>query len=103
MQKLILFGRATKDAVVVESKSGNDFVSFSIAVNRYRGKDTETETTYYDCILFGENRIQPAAEKIKKGDLVVVEGRPQAEGYTDKEGNSKANLKVVVEEWQVLK
>lgn len=103
MQKLIIFGRATKDAVLVKAKSGNDFASFSIAVNRYRGKDAESETTYYDCILFGEGRIQPATDKIQKGDLVVIEGRPQAEGYLDKEGSAKANLKVIVEEWQVLK
>ncbi len=102
IQQLMLLGRATKDGEVLASKEGKTFGKFSIAVNRYRGKELEEEATFYEVVNFGKNAEQ-IADKVKKGDLVSVIGRPKAEGYLSKEGEPKAQLKVVAEKWQVLK
>lgn len=103
MQKLILVGRATKDAETISSKAGRDFTVFSIAVNRHlKGKDAET--TFYDVVAFGtEDRVKKAAEIIKKGDRMLVIGRPEAEGYASKDGEVKARVKVIADEWNALK
>src|SRR5689334_2704305 len=102
IQKLILLGRATKDAEAVQEK----FIAFSVAVNRYVGKpktkDREQEVTFYECLSFGKE-VSKRAALIKKGDLIVVEGRPEVEAYLSKEGEAKATLKVLVDDWQVLK
>ena len=103
MQKLILLGRATKDAELVDAKSGKQFVAFSLAVNRYLGKERGEETHFYDCVIFPKKDAAEKAEKIKKGDLVAAEGRPEAEAYLSKEGEPRARLKVIVDDWQAIK
>ncbi len=105
MQKLLLVGRVTRDAEVISAKSGKDFVSFGLAVNRYITKDKEVsqETTFYEVLSFGENKVKAAEEKVKKGDLVFLEGRPEADAYLGKDGTAKASLKVFADNWQVIK
>lgn len=105
MQKLILMGHATHDAelIAAKKKGGKDFAKFGMAVNRYLGKDKGNEVTFYECLLFGEKSINSAKDKIKKGDLITVDGRPQAEAYLSKDGEAKANLVVLVDNFRVLK
>ena len=103
MQKLLLLGRATKDAELIEAKSGKPFVAFSLAVNRYLGKERGEETQFYDCVIFTKSDVEKAATTIKKGDLIALDGRPEAEAYLTKEGEPKATLRVVTDDWQVIK
>lgn len=103
MQKLILLGHATRDAENKEAKSGKDYATFGMAVNRYLGKEKGADTTFYECIVFGKKQVEKVAEKIKSGDLVLVTGRPEAEAYLSKEGEAKSKLTVFVDDWQALK
>lgn len=102
-QNITLLGRATKDSALVSSKDGKQFSAFSVAVNRYMGKDQDSQAQYYDCLVFGEKQASNAYNKIKKGDIVTLWGRPETEAYINKEGEPKANIKVIVDDWQVLK
>lgn len=105
MQRIMLAGHVTKDAELISSKAGTNFAVFTLAVNRAFSKDTEKqrEANFYDIICFGEERAKVIESKVKKGDLVFVEGRPEAEAYTDKSGEPKAAIKVIVDTWQVIK
>ncbi len=103
MQKLILLGRATKDAELIDAKSGKQFAVFSLAVNRYLGKERGEEVQFYDCVVFSKKDVEKAGTLIKKGDLVAVDGRPEAEAYLSKEGEPKARLRVVTDDWQLIK
>jgi single-stranded DNA-binding protein len=104
MQYLMLFGRTVADSELFESsnKEGRKFAVFTLAVNRYVGKGKDEEVTYYDCICF-----LPSAEKlferVKKADKVLVQGRPTAEAYINKDGAAVGKIKVVVESWEVVK
>ena len=71
-QLLLLCGRATDDSELLTSKNKKDknFAVFSVATNRYLGKDNDAEVTYYDCICFNSS-VEKLVEKIKKGDRVV--------------------------------
>lgn len=98
IQKLILVGRAVNDAKVVNEKLG----TFSVAVNRFVAKE-QHEVTFYECLTFGEVNIK-RLENLKKGDIVVVEGRPEAEAYLSKDKKeAKAQLKVICDNWQIAK
>lgn len=101
MQQLILLGRATKDAEVLESKEGKKYAKFSLAVNEYMGKGKEDRTTFYNTLVF--NKSYDKTESIKKGDLVLVEGRPEVDAYLSKEGEAKASLVVFADKWKALK
>lgn len=101
LQQSIVLGRATKDAEVLESKGGKKYAKFSVAVNEYLGKDKEEKTTFYDALVF--NKTSENADLIKKGDLVLLEGRPDVDPYISKEGEAKASLLIYAEKWRVLK
>jgi single-strand DNA-binding protein len=103
MQKLILVGRAVKDAETFDTKKGKKFAVFTLAVNRYLGKEKGQEATFYDCVMFNDKTAEKVTERVKKGDVVLVEGRPDAEAYLSKENEPKAKLKVIVDDWQALK
>jgi len=100
---LFLVGRATKDAETLKTKADKIFSKFSVAVNEYKGKDIEEKVYYYDVLVFG-NTAAKAKEHIKKGDAIIVQGRPEANAYIPKDGKEpKAKITVLAESWKVLK
>jgi len=102
LQHLILFGRATKDAEIFESKKKTPFAKFSIAVNEYNKKDKIEDASYYDIVVFG-NSTKAVLNSVKKGDHVLVEGKPEVEAYLSKENEPKARISVLAESWRVVK
>ena len=69
---VMLTGRLTRDPEIIVAKNGVHFVSFAIAVNRYRGKDKPVETTFVDCAAFGTQGTF-VSKYIAKGDEVMIE------------------------------
>lgn len=103
MQTLILVGRATRDGEEFVSKKEKKFSKFSLAVNEYKGKDAEEKVTFYDVVVFGK-LSEKVAERVNKGDLVMVIGKPEVEAYISKKDNEpKGVLNVVAESWNVVK
>ena len=100
LQQLLLVGRATKDAEVLESKEGKTYGKFSMAVNEYRGKDNEEGTSFYNILVF--NKTAPNIDKIQKGGMVMIQGRPSVDPYLSKEGEPKASLVVFADKWKKL-
>ena len=102
MQQLLIMGRATRDAEVLESKEGRHYARFSVGVNEYLGKDREERTTFYNCLVMND-KLTDNAGKIVKGDLVMVDGRPDVDAYISNEGEAKANLIILADRFKVLK
>ena len=69
-QRIILLGNATADAEAKTSQKGNAYTPFSVAVND--GKDGSA--TFFPIVAFGKV-AEEAAKVVKKGQLVLVEGR----------------------------
>lgn len=101
MQQLIVLGRATKDAEVLASKEGKNYARFAVAVNDYAGADKKERTSFFNVLVF--NKSHERADKIKKGDYVMVEGRPEADAYLSSDGEAKANMTVFANRWRLLK
>ena len=103
MHTLVLLGRATKDAEVLTSKAKTKYTKFSVAVNEYNSKTKEEKPYYYDVLVFGKT-AEKAVEHVKKGDTVMVQGRPEADAYISKKDNeAKGSIKVMADSWKVLK
>lgn len=68
--RITLVGNATADAEAKESKKGTAYTPFSVAVND--GKNGEV--TFFPVVAFGRTG-EAVAKVIKKGQLVLVEGR----------------------------
>ncbi|KXK08724.1 MAG: single-stranded DNA-binding protein [Candidatus Dojkabacteria bacterium] len=103
LQQLFLLGRSTRDAEVLESKEGKSYAKFSLAVNEFRqtGAERETYTQYYNVLVFGKRSGR--AEAIKKGDLVMVDGRPDVDAYLSNDGEPKASLIVFADRFRIMK
>jgi len=103
LQQLYLLGRSTKDAEVLESKEGKQYAKFSLAINEYfgRGDDRTDRTQFYNVLVV--NKSSENASRIKKGDLVLVDGRPDVDAYISKDGEAKANMVVFADKWRVMK
>jgi single-strand DNA-binding protein len=101
MQQLLVLGRATKDGEVLASKDGKNYAKFSVAVNEYLGAKKEERTSFFNVLIF--NKSYERVDKVKKGDYVMVEGRPEADAYLSNEGEAKASMTVFANKWRVLK
>lgn len=102
IQTVIVVGRATKDAEMLESKAGKAYVKFSIAVNSKSKKDEEATVTYYDVLLF-DKQAENAKDKVKKGDALLVVGKPSFDAYVSKDKTAKPAVTILPNHWQVLK
>ena len=102
IQHFIVVGRATKDSEVFESKKKTKYAKFSIAVNEYSKKDKEENASFYDVVVFANSAKTPL-DNIKKGDKILVQGKPEAEAYLSKDNEPKAKITVVADTWKVLK
>ena len=98
---LFLAGRATKDAELLKSKSDKEFAKFSLAVKEYNAKTKEEKVTYFDIVVFGKTATK-AFERVKKGDMVIIQGKPEVNAYLSKDAEAKASISVLADSWQVL-
>ena len=90
---MVLIGRLTKDAVVVQLKDDRQVVNFTIAINdNYKPKNSDkwvTVTTYINCAYWLSPKV---AERLKKGNLIEITGRLAVSAYSTMQGEAKGTL-----------
>ena len=97
-----LRGRLTKDPEVRYSNAGKAVTRFAVVTSR-RVKDQQTgdwsdaDTTFWDCVAFGQ-LAENCAESLEKGTAVVVTGNAAQEEWETKEGEKRKSMKVVAED-----
>ena len=97
LNKIILQGRATRDAELRRTGSGTAVSSFSLAVDRnFKSQSGEKEVDFIDIVLW-KNTAEFAAKYVIKGRMVIVEGRLQIRDWTDKDGNKRRSAEVVAD------
>lgn len=105
MQKIIITGNITRDAVINET-NGRKAINFSVAVNeRYKDKDGNKceRASFYSCTLWREaSQSTEISKYIKKGGKVMVVGKPSSELYKDKENKTSIDLRINVSEVELL-
>jgi single-stranded DNA-binding protein len=80
-QRIIIAGNATRKPERRKSKAGDvEFTTLRVAVQDKRG-----ESVYFPIIIFGK-QAEVTAERINKGDEVLVEG------HIDKDNNGRFNV-----------
>jgi single-strand DNA-binding protein len=84
-------GRITHDLTVKEGDT--PVCGFRIACDRDFGREKKTD--FLDCVSFGKT-----AEFINrffgKGRMIIVNGRLQVDEWTDRDGNKRSTVKIVV-------
>lgn len=85
--------------------ANNTFIAnFSIAVNNQRKTatgETVKKTDWYNITATGR-QAQVLAEYARKGDPLYIEGKQTFNPWTDREGNSRVSVDVLVQDFRFL-
>lgn len=96
MNKAIIMGRVGKDAECRFTASGQAVANFSVATTERFSKDGEKQerTEWHDVVFWGK-LAEVVGEYVKKGSMVLVEGRIEKHKYQDKDGNDRLSVNIV--------
>lgn len=97
LNKVILGGRVCADPELKKTASDLSVVSFTVAVNRKRGKDGETQADFIRCTAW-RNTADFIANYFRKGSSICVVGQLNIRQWTDKDGNKRESAEIVVDE-----
>ena len=85
MNKTIISGRLGRDPELQTGASGAEYCTFSVAVDRRKGKDDEEKKTdWFRCVAFNKTAVF-IHTYFKKGDGIEIIGRMENSPYKDKE------------------
>lgn len=101
MNNLTVNGNLVKDLEVKTYGKDGILGSFTIANNERVGQNEVT--SFINCTMFGEKRIEALQKYLVKGCKVLITGRLQIENYQDDEGNYKSFTNVVVDNLEIEK
>ena len=101
MNNLTVNGNLVKDMEVKPYGKGNILASFTVANNERVGQ--EETTSFINCVMFGEKRIEALQKYLVKGCKVLITGRLQVENYKDEDGNYKNYTSVVINNLEIEK
>ena len=97
LNKIILMGRLARNPELKRTQSGTAVTSFSLAVDRdFKGQDGKKETDWIDCVAW-KGTAETVCKFFSKGRMMIVVGRLQIRGCTDKDGNKRRSAEVQVE------
>lgn len=82
MKTLIIDGRLGADAEIRQTKTGREYVRFSLANSGYANGQTTTE--WYDVTSFDDNILKNRIKVLKKGAYVIVTGTPRTDVNVDR-------------------
>lgn len=94
--KVILAGRLTRDPELRQTPNGVAVASFSLAVDKPFNKDKEKAADFFDCVAW-RGTADFVSRYFEKGKPILVEGRLQNNDYTNKDGEKRRRVEVLVE------
>lgn len=94
MNEVCLVGRLTADPELKQSGE-HSYCRFTVAVDR-RGQEG---ADFIPCVTFGKT-AEGAAQWLKKGVRVALDGRISTSSYTDKDGQKRNSWSVSVRSWE---
>lgn len=100
INKVILVGRISNDITINKSQSGTSMCNFSIAVDRYMGKDKEKATDFIRCTAFGST-ADILGRYAGKGKQVAIEGNIKTGSY-EKDGVKHYTQDVQIDKVELL-
>ena len=105
INKVILVGNLGQDPQSRAMPSGKAVVNLRIATtDQWRDKQTgeNRENTEWHNVVMFDRLAEIAAEYLRKGSQVYVEGRLRTRKWTDKEGQDRYTTEVIANDMQML-
>lgn len=100
-QIVIIEGNLGRDPEQRFLSSGDGVTNFSVAVTEKGSKGKDDTTTWFRCVAFGKVG-EIAAQYLKKGSNVLIDGRIRTGKYTDKNGVERDTWEVLVNNLRMI-
>ena len=106
VNKVIILGRLGQDPDMRATAGGTQVANLSVATTEIGRKDQngnrgEDQTEWHRCVLFGRT-AEIAAQYLKKGSQVYIEGRLQTRKWQDQQGNDRYSTEIIANEMQLM-
>ncbi len=102
LNKVFIIGNLTRDPELKNLPSGMSVASFGVATNRVwknqQGQKQE-DTQFHNIVVFGK-QADITAQYLKKGGLVMIEGRLQTRNWEAQDGSKRNRTEIVSERLQ---
>ena len=105
INKVIIVGNLGRDPEVRYTTDNNAIANVSIATtDRYKDKTTgeQKEITEWHRVVFFNRLGEIAAEYLKKGSQVYIEGKLRTRKWTDNNGVEKYSTEIIADQLQML-
>lgn len=96
MNKFMCMGRISQMSELKAVGESGKALNFSVAINRYNGKNKESSTDFIPVSAFNAN-AENIARLFKVGAMIAIEGNLEPYNYTDKEGIKKYSFRINLE------
>lgn len=96
MNNMTIVGNLGQEPELRFTQAGKAVISFSVGTTHLKGADKQKETTWHECVAFGEEAENIAAS-FHKGSRVIVIGRLERTSY-EKNGQKQHRTQIVVNE-----
>lgn len=102
INKAFLYGNLTRDPEVKALPSGSQVATFGLATNRVwkdRDGNKQESAEFHNIVVFGK-QAEIAAQYLKKGKPIFIEGRIQTRSWDGDDGSKKYKTEIVVDRFQ---
>lgn len=102
LNKALIIGNLTRDPELKALPSGIQVASISVATNRVwkdQNGAKQEATDYHNVVVFGR-QAETAAQFLKKGSSVLVEGRMQTRSWDGQDGKKQYRTEIVADRVQ---
>lgn len=102
LNRAFVYGNLTRDPELRSLPSGVQVASFGVATNRvYRDKNgaKQESVDFHNIVVFGR-QAETAAQYLKKGSGVLIEGRMQTRSWDAQDGQKKYRTEIVADRVQ---
>jgi single-strand DNA-binding protein len=102
LNKALIIGNLTRDPELKSLPSGMQVTSFSLATNRvWKDKNgaKQESTDFHNIVVFGR-QAETAAQYLKRGQSVCVEGRIQTRSWDGQDGKKQYRTEIVADNVQ---
>lgn len=103
LNKVFILGNLTRDPELRQTTGGQSVTTFGVATNSFytdKSGQKQKKAEFHTVVAWGR-QAEIASQFLKKGGLVMVEGRLQTRTWQDKQGQNRQTTEIVCERMQL--
>lgn len=103
LNKVFVVGNLTRDPELRQTPSGQSVCTFGVATNTFftdKGGAKQRRSEFHNIVAWGR-QAEIINQFLKKGSLVLVEGRLQTRTWQDKQGQNHRTTEIISERIQL--